>query len=267
MERSKRGKHSKKKKLLGNHQRCWLWGRHTITEILEGGRWPVAELHLSEDLPEEELARMRDFGQRADIKLIEAHPGRLTELCHSSEHQGYLAKMRPYVYTEAEELLSMIAQKACPLVVILDSIQDPHNFGALLRSAEVFGVDAVFAADSHQAQVSGLVARSSAGAIHRMPICRTHDLAALIQQLQTAGIHVTAATEKADEDCRSNDFVQPTALVLGNEGRGISPELLAVCNGQTRIPQCGAIASLNVAAAAAILFYEVYRQRQENAAT
>jgi len=260
MERSKRGKG--KRKLLGSHQRSWVWGRRLILEILRGGRWGIAELLLAEDLPESERDEAGDLAE-AQGTPVRTEPGeRLRALCHSAEHQGYLAKMLEFPYADPEETLARLADpnQPRPFHVLLDRVQDPHNFGAIIRSAEVLGVDAVWIGSRDQVGVTSMVARSSAGAVNRIPIARAPDVLALAGQLRELGLALVAATEKGAVDCTAHDFATPTALILGNEGEGIAPEILALCDARVRVPQSGAIGSLNVAAAAAVLFYEARRQ-------
>src|SRR4051812_33507612 len=129
VERSKRGG-SGKKQLLGNHQRCWLWGRNLVYETLDAGRWPILELCLSRDLAAETLNEVRQLASRRCIPARVEDRETLTRLCHSAEHQGYVARMAPFPYATAEDVLN--ARPAAPLYLVLDSLQDPYNFGAIL---------------------------------------------------------------------------------------------------------------------------------------
>ena len=257
VERSRRGK--RKQKLLGSHQRCWLWGRHLVTETLRAGRWPVLELRLSERLPREELYQVAELAAERGLKpIIEPHED-LTRRGRSSEHQGYLAKMPPFPYDELDTLLGR--QPVNPLYVMLDRIQDPYNFGAVLRSADGLGVNAVFIGTAGQSEVTSLAARASAGAINHVPLARTGDLPALVERLREAGLMTAAASHTAEIDVFTCDFRGPTLVVIGNEGTGIGPEIVSRCDLQVRIPQFGRVSSLNAAVSAGILLYEVRRQR------
>ena len=146
--------------------------------------------------------------------------------------------------------------------MILDRIQDPHNFGAILRSAEVFGVDAVVIGETSQCDVTPHVARSSAGAVNHLPIARMEHLDQCPARLWDAGrIRTYAATGEGTAAPREVDFREPCALIIGNEGAGISRPLLNAAHGRICIPQHGRIESLNAAVAAGVLLYEVQRQR------
>lgn len=257
MERHSRGRG--KQKLLGSHQKCWIWGRNAVLETLTAGRWKILDLHLSSQLPpaQIELARSQAAGQGLEPVLEDAE--QLSRLCHTTEHQGYLARMTEFPYAALEPVLA--ALPAVPFCVILDGLQDPYNFGAIIRSAEIFGADAVFINESGQVGVTSMVVRSSAGAVNRIPIVRLPDVLAAVECLRGRGVQVVAASEKAEYDLMSHDLKTGTAIVIGNEGVGPRPELLRHCNAAVRIPQVGQIGSLNAAVAAGIFCYEVRRQR------
>ena len=242
------------KKLLGNHQKSWIWGRHAVTEILEAGRWPIAELYLSDQLDSSELQATSKQAALHGYPIKNAPPERLKELCKSGEHQGYLAKMLEYPYAKLGEL-EALAQDSGSVIAILDCIQDPYNFGAIIRSAEVLGVSGILISNTNQVGVTSMVARSSAGAVNHLPIAQSSDLVTAAKKLQDAGMHLIAATEKDATSLRDFTFSGPAAIILGNEGEGIRQELLTLADARVTIPQSGKVQSLNVAAAAAILFH------------
>ena len=258
MERYRRGKG--KRKLLGSHQRCWLWGRHLVLATLEAGRWVPLELHVAATLDAAALDHIRQLAAAQAAPLFIEPPDELTRLAHTAEHQGYLAQMPEYPYADASILAAASAGRAA-LFLMLDGLQDPFNFGAIVRSAEALGAAAVIIGTAGQVGVTGMVARSSAGAVSRLPIVRCADLAAAAVQLRAAGVAVVGASEKAATPLPAHDFRQPTCVVIGNEGHGIGAALLAECTCMLGIPQPGQIGALNAAAAAAIFCYEAQRQR------
>jgi len=251
--------------LLGSHQRCWIWGRMPVLETLHAGRWPVLELHLSERLAADETDHAVRAAERLAVPVTIAAPATLARLCRSEEHQGYLAKMPPFPYDDPAELLDERPER--PFYVLLDSLQDPFNFGAILRSVDALGVDAVFVGDTGQVEVTSLVVRASAGAVNHVRLARVGDLATWIGQLQQAGIAVVGTTPSAKRDVSRYDFRAPVAVVLGNEAGGIRPQVLELCDERVSIRQYGHIGSLNAAVSAGILFYEVRRQRDETGST
>ena len=257
VERSSRGKG--KQKLLGSHQKCWIWGKHVVFETLRCGKWLPLELHLSDQFSTDPAHEISRLAERLSVSVTVESADRLKQLCKSSEHQGYLAKMPAYPYADAGQLLSTHGDQA--FYAVLDSIQDPYNFGAILRCAEAMAVDAVFVRETNQVEVTSLVARTSAGAVNHVSLARVPDLCELVRKLQDLNVSVVAAHEKAETNLFDCDFGKPTAVLIGNEGSGIQQELLNISDRQIRIPQFGHVGSLNAAVSAGILFYEIRRQR------
>ena len=249
-----------KKELLGNHQKCWIWGKNVVLETLRAGRWPVLELYLADRLDSKSLNVAFQLAQQSHIAATIKSSNVLTQQCHSNEHQGYLAKMAPYPYVDASQVVDN--PPTCPLFTVLDSIQDPYNFGAIIRSANLLGVDAIFVARTQQVPVTSLVARSSAGAVNHVAISEVDNLTELAKRLRRLGVGIVAASQTAPINVFAANFLQPTAIVIGNEGVGIQDELLQVCDRRVSIPQFGNVDSLNSAVSAGILFYEARRQRQ-----
>ncbi|NQU43359.1 23S rRNA (guanosine(2251)-2'-O)-methyltransferase RlmB [bacterium] len=257
-----RGKSRKKLKLLDSHQRSWVWGRNLVHEILVAGRWPVIELLLDEALPSPEREETERLAVKIGAPVRSESASRLIELCHATDHQGYLAKMAEFPYLSVEELLSSLQDlPRPPLLTLLDGVQDPFNFGAIVRSAEVFGLHAVCIGTHGQCQVNSLAARASAGAVNHVHIVRSDDPLEIAKELRDQGIRLLAATEKAHDPLPEVDLSGPLAIVLGNESRGIRREIIDQCDFQARIPQIGHVGSLNVSVAAGIVFYEASRQR------
>lgn len=249
--------------LLGSHQRCWLWGRNVLVETLTARKWKPLEILVSDALSAAQRSAIEQLASADRIPLQVETNDRLTQLCKSAEHQGHLARMPPFPYDDAEKLLEN--RPAAPLYLALDGIQDPFNFGSMLRSAEVLGVDAVFLGETRQVAVTSHVARSSAGAVNHVRIARVPDLADWMTRVKSLGIRTVGATEKASDPPDAYDFRQPTMIVLGNEGTGLTPPVLAACDARVGIPQTGCVNSLNAAVAAGILFYEAHRQRHPHA--
>ncbi|MBN4046894.1 23S rRNA (guanosine(2251)-2'-O)-methyltransferase RlmB [bacterium AH-315-P07] len=259
-------KRKDKKKLAASHNKSWIWGRHAVLEILEAGRWPIHDLHLSDALDVKELNHARDLAEALNTRIRIEPPERLRELARTAEHQGYLAKMMAFPYTPLGDLKNLIQSSSSDTTIaILDRIQDPHNFGAIVRSAEVLGLSAILISSTHQADVTPAVARASAGAVNHIPIVQVEDLAKSVSVLKQQGLNLLAATEDGVSLEESNPFDRtgnqsPIGIVMGNEGEGISQDILDHCKAQIQIPQRGKIESLNVAAAAAILFNEATRK-------
>ena len=256
------GRDKGKKKLLGNHQKCWIWGRNLVLETLRSGRWPPVSLLLSTTLPESLVRESQELAAQADVDFQLVEPERIRTFCKTSEHQGFAAKMPEFPYATAEQVLDLVKANESTLVVLCDGLQDPYNFGAILRSADAFGVAAVVIPSTKQVGVTSLAARTSAGAVNHVPIARTDWLAGLAKQLQSMNSRVIGCSEKATDLISSQNLTDRVALVVGNEGTGISEELQAIVDQQVRIPLHGSVGSLNAAVAASVAMYEVSRQRE-----
>ena len=177
-------------------------------------------------------------------------------------HQGVIALTSRIAYHYLENLLPAVFESGkVPLLLILDGITDVRNFGAIARSAECAGIDAIIIPEKGSAQVSEDAIRTSAGALVRIPVCRAARMKDMAIFLRNSGIKIIAATEKAEAIYFQEDLTVPLAFVLGSEDEGISEELLHYCESLVKIPMMGAIASLNVSVAAGILFFEAVRQR------
>lgn len=262
-----RKKRKEKPALAASHNRSWIWGRHAVLEVLEAGYWPIHELHLSESLETPALDHARSRAEALGITVKLSPSDKMRDLSRSAEHQGYLAKMLGFPYAGMEAIEGLIQDASpIPVIAVLDRIQDPHNFGAIIRSAEVLGIDAIIVGESNQADVTPAVARSSAGAVNHLSIVRVESLVRAVEHLKSLGLRLIAATEKGQtlsaESGLYPEEKTPFGILLGNEGEGIDDALLDCCDATVRIPQRGQIQSLNVAAAAAILFYETLRTRR-----
>lgn len=244
---------------LAGHQRSWVWGRHAVLEILEAQRWPMRELYLAGDLTESDriVAAEKGEGLGAVVNMVDY--ARIRALCGATDHQGYLARMGPFPYAALDTVLEQGGEM--PLYVLLDGLRDAHNFGAIIRSAAALGVDAVIAGGEGQAPVNNHAVRASAGALNRVPIVEADAMSFVVDQLRERGVFCVATMPRAEFSVCDCDFKRSVAVVLGNEARGVSPELLVRCDAAIAIPQRSSLDSLNVAAAAALVLYEAQRQR------
>jgi len=246
---------------MGNHQKCWLWGRNVVLETLRAAVWKPYELLHAADLAAAVLDEVRRLASERNIPLQVATDRQFRDQIRAEDHQGLAARMPPFPYRDGFDVLRTLAALPAPFVLLLDGIQDPFNYGAILRSAEIFGVDAVFVGSTRQAEVTAQVVRSSAGAVNHLALARVDSLAGLAEELRSRRIAVWAASEKGTKTPWEIGLAGPAALVIGNEGTGVSAELLERCDGSLTIPQAGRTNSLNAAVAAGILCYEICRQR------
>ncbi|PTN08117.1 23S rRNA (guanosine(2251)-2'-O)-methyltransferase RlmB [Mangrovibacterium marinum] len=179
-------------------------------------------------------------------------------------HQGVIAFISPVSFYDIENLLpGLFEEGKNPVILVLDQVTDVRNFGAIVRTAECAGVHAVLVPDKGAARINADAVKTSAGALHLMPVCRTRDLKKSVLFLQQSGLKVIAATEKSSENYIKSDYTGPVAIVMGSEEFGIDRQILDLADDRVQIPILGNIQSLNVSVAAGLLVYEVVRQRAE----
>ncbi len=247
-------------KTAGSHNRCWIGGRHAVLETLRAGRWPILEVRLDEKSSAADKRTVEALTRKLAIPFALATADEIERLVRDKNHQGVAGKLGEFPYVRDDDLLADTTDLA---VIVLSSIQDPFNFGAIARSAEVLGMTGILVPEVGQCPVNRQVLSSSAGAVNTIPIGRTNDLVATLKRWQTKRqMRLVAATEKgrvAPDQCKLSG---PLAIIVGNEGRGIDSALLEICDEQVCIPQVGQIQSLNAAVSAGILCYEIARQRR-----
>ncbi|WP_400193642.1 23S rRNA (guanosine(2251)-2'-O)-methyltransferase RlmB [Hymenobacter sp. B81] len=239
-----------------------IFGLRPIMEALQAGRTlekifllKGTRNSLTQDISE--LAR----GAGTPVSLV---PSEKLDNLTRKNHQGAVAFLSPIDYVPLDSLLAgLFEQGKSPLVLVLDRITDVRNFGAIARSAECLGVDAIVVPAHGAAQMNGDALKTSAGALTRVPVSREPNLHSTLRRLKDSGLQVVACTEKGDASLERAplDMTGPLAVVMGSEEDGISPELLALADAKLRIPMIGQIGSLNVSVASGILLYEVLRQR------
>ena len=184
------------------------------------------------------------------------------ELVTRKNHQGVLAWISLIEYQKIENLLPMIFEKGKdPLIIVLDGISDVRNFGAIVRSAECLGADAIIIPEKGSARVTADAIKTSAGALHTFPICREKSITKATTYLKESGLKIVGAAERSSKIASKVDLKGPLALIMGAEDKGISRELLSLSDSTIKIPMMGEISSLNVSVAAGILIYEIQRQR------
>lgn len=177
-------------------------------------------------------------------------------------HQGAIALMSPVSFHNIEDTVAQIFEKGeIPFILALDGVSDVRNFGAIVRTAECAGVHAIVIPEKGSARIGSDAVKTSAGALHKLPVCRVDNFRKAMEYLQQCGLSLYGATEKASENYYKSDFCAPVCIIMGAEDTGISNEILKFCDNLIRIPILGEIQSLNVSVAASVLIYDVVRQR------
>jgi 23S rRNA (guanosine2251-2'-O)-methyltransferase len=177
-------------------------------------------------------------------------------------HQGVFAFISPIDFHNIEDIIPALFEEGKnPLILVLDRITDVRNFGAIARTAECAGVDTILIPEQNAAAINADAIKTSAGALHKVTVCRTWNLKLALQYLKDSGIQLIGCTEKTQDNMYKPDYTPPTAIIMGSEEDGVSPEFLKMCDARAKIPMNGKIASLNVSVATGVILYEAIRQR------
>ncbi len=243
----------------------FIFGIHPILEALEAGKELDKILIQRNFVTHAMLKRLHEKAQKLGISVQKVPTERLNRVTRKN-HQGVIAFLSAIDFASLDHVITQCYERGkTPLILLLDNITDVRNFGAIVRTAECAGVDAVVIPHKNAARVGEDAVKTSAGALHLMPIVRSEKLQNAAEFLQLSGLQLVACTEKTDYDLFANqpDLTQPTAIVMGSEEKGISSTLLEQADVKVRIPLSGKINSLNVSVAAAIMLFEAVRQRKK----
>ena len=236
-----------------------IFGIRPVVEAIEAGR-EIEKLYIRKGAEGQLMTELRDLCLRHRVHVQEVPVEKLNRLVRGN-HQGVVAQIAAIAYVQLDDILERVPDDETPLVVVFDGVTDVRNFGAIARSAECAGAHGLIAPLKNSAPVNAEAIRASAGALTTIPVCRVGSIRNTINTLQAEGFQVVAATEKSRKLLYDADLRRPTALVMGAEETGISKEVLKLCDERLAIPLIGRIESLNVSAAAAVMLFEVVRQR------
>ncbi|MBQ6075869.1 MAG: 23S rRNA (guanosine(2251)-2'-O)-methyltransferase RlmB [Lachnospiraceae bacterium] len=243
---------------MPNNER--LEGRHAVTEAIRAGL-KLDLIYLQKDLKEEQKNSVLDAAKQAGIRVRLCEKDKLDALSATGRHQGVIAEMEPLPYAEVSDMLADARAKGeDPFLVLLDGIEDPHNLGAIIRSAHQAGAHGVIVPKNRAAGLNATVARTSAGAVSFLPVAQVTNLSRTMEELKKEGLWFACADMNGQVLFRQ-DLKGPIGLVIGSEGDGISPNVRKHCDFVVSIPMKGRIDSLNASVAAGILMFEVVRQR------
>ena len=239
-------------------------GRNPVLEALRAGR-RVDKLYVARGEQDSTLRYIVAKARETGAAVVEVDRRKLDQMSRTRAHQGVIASMPARDYADLDEILSVVAEEGRdPLIVLCDGITDPSNLGAIIRSAEVAGADAVVVQKRRSVGLTAAVSKASAGALEHMPVARVANMSALVGELQKRGFWVFAADGSGDRSIYEADFTGKCALVIGSEGEGVSRLVAERCDFVVKIPMYGKVTSLNASAAAAVILFEAVRQRTEH---
>ncbi|MDR2854474.1 MAG: 23S rRNA (guanosine(2251)-2'-O)-methyltransferase RlmB [Prevotellaceae bacterium] len=239
-----------------------IFGTRAIIEAVKAGK-NIEKILIRRDMTNS-LSRELYAAVGQQSIPIQKVPAEKLDQMTTKNHQGVVAFISPVTYQSITDIIpTLYEQGRVPFVVLLDGITDVRNFGAIARTCECAGVDAIVVGSVGNAAANADAIKTSAGALLTIPVCRELNLAKTVKFLADSGLKAVAVTEKTDCNYTQLSYTEPVALVLGAEDEGISPEVLRVCSERAAIPLFGSIQSLNVSVAAGVLMYEVIRQREK----
>lgn len=236
-------------------------GRNSVIEVLKSNK-TVEELLVSNGELTGSINKILHLAKDKNVVVKRVDKKKLDKISYTGAHQGVIAKVSSYKYYSLEQIIDYASQKnEKPFLIILDEIEDPHNFGAIIRTAEVCGAHGIIIPKRRNIGVTPTVYKSSAGAAEYMKICKVGNLNSTIETLKKLGIWIYGADMDGKDYCFNTDFKGGAALVIGSEGRGISRLIKEKCDVLVKIPMMGKITSLNASVAGGIIMYEILKQR------
>jgi 23S rRNA (guanosine2251-2'-O)-methyltransferase len=237
-----------------------IFGVRAVLEALEAGKEVdkiLVKRDIQSDLSRELFAALKG----RTIPVLRVPVEKLNRITRKN-HQGVIAYISAVEYAKAENLVPTLYEEGkMPFLVLLDGITDVRNFGAIARTCECAGVDGIIIPAKNSVSVNADAIKTSAGALHTLPVCREQSLTNTIKFLKDSGFKIVAATEKGDYDYSKANYMDPTCIIMGAEDKGVAYEHLALCDEWIKIPMKGTIESLNVSVAAGVLIYEAVKQR------
>lgn len=238
-----------------------LEGRNAVAEALRAGR-TIDKVFLAEGAADHGLRRLASLAREAGAVVTAVDRRKLDQMSPTGAHQGIVAMAAAHDYSTLDDMLALAAERGePPLLVLCDELSDPHNLGAIIRSAECAGAHGVVIPKRRSVALTAVVAKAAAGALEYMPVARVTNLSAAIETLQKKGLWVFGTAAEGATPLYKADLRGPAAIVIGAEGNGMSRLVAERCDDKVSIPLRGRISSLNASAAAAVLLYEALRQR------
>ena len=238
----------------------YIYGIHAVTEAIEAGK-DIDKIFMSKTLNNDTAQEIINRAKALQVP-VQRVPVQKIDRITRRNHQGVLAMMAAVTYYHVEDLVPQLFDDGeNPFFVVLDGVTDVRNFGAVARTCECAGVSAIVIPDRESVSVNADAVKTSAGALNHLPVCREHNLVNAVKMLRDSGFKIVGTSDKNSMPYTQGDYTGPVAIVLGAEDKGISPEIMKLCDTRVLIPEFGNINSLNVSVAGGIMIYEVVRQR------
>ena len=236
-------------------------GRNSVLELLESGK-DVNKIFVTRGEKHGSINKILAIAKERKIIVVEKDKKQMDEMAQEENYQGVIAIVPPFEYVEIEDILNTAKEREeDPFVLILDGIEDPHNLGSIIRTAETAGVHGIIIPKRRAASVNSTVNKTSAGAVEHMKIARVTNISDAIDELKQAGLWICGTDINAEKYYYNQDLTGPLGIVIGNEGKGISDKVKKNCDFNIKIPMKGKVTSLNAAVSTGIIVYEAVKQR------
>ncbi|WP_026894936.1 23S rRNA (guanosine(2251)-2'-O)-methyltransferase RlmB [Clostridiisalibacter paucivorans] len=244
---------------MSNQQ--YIEGRNPVLEGIKGQR-EIEKILIAEGANQGSIKKIKGMAKDNNIMIQYVHRNKLDSLSETGNHQGVMALVTSYEYKDIEDIFALAEERdEHPFVIILDEIEDPHNLGSIIRTAECAGAHGIIIPKRRSASVTAVVSKTSAGAVEYMPVVKVSNIAYTMDQLKDKGLWIYGADMDGKEDYFDVDIKGPVGIVVGNEGKGIGRLVKEKCDFLIKIPMKGKVTSLNASVSASIIMYEVLRQR------
>ncbi|MCM3671442.1 23S rRNA (guanosine(2251)-2'-O)-methyltransferase RlmB [Mesobacillus maritimus] len=238
----------------------YIGGKNPVIEALKSQR-EINKILVAEGSQRGQMQQVTRLAKEANV-LVQFVPKKKLDQMYEGSHQGVIAQVAAYEYAELDDLFALAEKRnEAPFFLILDEIEDPHNLGSIMRTADATGAHGIIIPKRRAVGLTATVAKSSTGAIEHIPVVRVTNLSRTIDELKDRGVWVAGTDAAGKEDYREFDGTMPLALVIGSEGKGMGRIIREKCDFLLRLPMVGKVTSLNASVAAALLMYEVHRKR------
>ncbi|GEN83510.1 23S rRNA (guanosine(2251)-2'-O)-methyltransferase RlmB [Sporosarcina luteola] len=246
---------------MTNQESELIGGKNPVVEALRSGR-ELNKIWIAEGLNKKSIGEILSLAKQSGI-IVQAVPKQKLDGMLDVNHQGIIASVAAYAYAELDDLFAIARNRSeDPFFLILDELEDPHNLGSILRTADAAGVHGIIIPKRRSVGLTGVVAKASTGAIEHIPVVRVNNLSQTVEELKKAGVWIAGTDAKGSQDYRTMDATLPLAIIIGSEGKGMSRILKEKCDFLYHLPMVGQVTSLNASVAASLLMYEVLRKRK-----
>jgi 23S rRNA (guanosine2251-2'-O)-methyltransferase len=239
----------------------YIYGKQPVWEALRSSH-RIKNIFIAREMQKKDFHRFKDLGEKNGVPVSISSKSQLQKYCGPVVHQGIVAEIDGYTYTGQQPLLKILRKAENPLVLVLDQIQDTHNLGAIIRTAEICAVTAIIIPEKVSAEINPTVVKTSAGAVFHSKIHRTTDLKSILYTLKDLNLTIAALLPGQNLTIYETDLKQPLALIIGSEGSGVRKNLLPFCDLNLSVPQVGKLDSLNASVSTAVVLFEILRQRR-----